>query len=411
MRVLLSFNGTRGDAQPLFALGRALAEAGHEPVLSGPPDFEAPANELGLDYRPRGVSFKDFMQRVRGDKGEALRASLDFYEHTIARSFGVVAELAREAELVVGAGAVFSESAAADFAGRPYVYLNYCPALLPSAEHPPSGVPWDIRSRWMNRLLWASLDTLTLLHVRLFSRRWRAQGARVPWRGLLSQMSAGPNLVVAADPELAPVPAEHRDKAVVIGALHLLPQGQSLAPELEAFLQAGPPPIYLGFGSMTSGSPGQVTAWGAQVAERLGCRVILGAGWAGLGGGELPEDVLVIDAAPHLLLFPRCAGAIHHGGAGTTAAALRSGVPQWVVPHFKDQYYFGHRVRRAGLGPAPVVQGRLSLRAMERGVAELLEDAEARARAQALGEALRSRDAAAAGVEALEAALSRQIRK
>ncbi|MCB9764552.1 MAG: glycosyltransferase family 1 protein [Alphaproteobacteria bacterium] len=403
MRILLSFNGTRGDAQPVVALGRALNAAGHTAVLSGPPDFQAWAEEHGLDYRPRGLAAKAFMQRVgQGPSLDILRAMQEMYRESIVKSFDVVRGLAAEVDLVVGAGVCLAERSAAECAGRPYVYLNYCPALLPSTKHPPSGVPWEIRNPTVNRALWAFMNVYTLPFLWLFSRSWRQQGAQIKLEGIFQNMTGGPHRIIAADPELAPTPPEFVGRAVQVGAFHLMPEGQHLDPAVEAFLEAGPPPIYLGFGSMTTGAPGQVTAWGVKVAEQLGCRMILGAGWGGLGPQEVPANVLVIESAPHLLLFPRCAGAIHHGGAGTTAAALRSGVPQFIVPHFKDQYYFGHRVRRLGLGPAPVVNRGLTLKKLQAAVAEMLEDAAMASAAREVGQQVRQRDALALAIEALE---------
>jgi vancomycin aglycone glucosyltransferase len=396
MRPLISFNGTRGDAQPLMALGRALVDAGHTPVISGPPDFAAWAGELGLDYRPRGREMKAFMATVSGASSpmEKYRAVRDFYRESIASSFDDLDAEADGADMIVGAGAVIAAPSVAAARKLPYVYLSYCPVLMPSSQHPPSGVPWDVRSPAVNRILWAAMSLYTRPFMAWFGGRWRRERGLPRLKGSLFDY-------MTADPELAPPPPEFEARTRAVGAFHLAPEGQSLAPEVEDFLAAGPPPIYVGFGSMTSTRAERITRWSLEAAQELGCRLILASGWGGLGALEVPETVLAISGAPHLLLFPRVAGAVHHGGAGTTAACLRSGVPQWVVPHFKDQYFFGFRVKRAGLGPAPTPMPKLHRARITAGFRALLEDGEAAAKARALGETLRQRDALAAAVQAL----------
>jgi vancomycin aglycone glucosyltransferase len=146
-------------------------------------------------------------------------------------------------------------------------------------------------------------------------------------------------------------------------------------PKLEAFLEQGEPPVYIGFGSMTDPNPRITTRAVLAGVTDAGCRAVLSEGWAGLGGGGLPEHVMVVGSVPHASLFRRVAAVVHHGGAGTTTMAARAGVPQIVVPHVLDQYYWAERVSRLGVG---------SLRALRDN--ELVSE-----NAAALGERLRER--------------------
>jgi UDP:flavonoid glycosyltransferase YjiC (YdhE family) len=130
--------------------------------------------------------------------------------------------------------------------------------------------------------------------------------------------------------------------------------------ELEAWLQQGEPPVYLGFGSM--GGPGtlRLEALLLQSLKASGRRCLIAAGWAGLGQQALPPGWRSIAAAPHAQLFPRVAVVVHHGGSGTTAQALRAGVPQVLIPLILDQYHHAHRLYRGGLIPRPVSMERIS---------------------------------------------------
>jgi len=131
-------------------------------------------------------------------------------------------------------------------------------------------------------------------------------------------------------------------------------------PALQEFLASGDPPVYVGFGSCPSPDPAALTATLFDGLARAGVRGLVARGWAKLGGESAPAHVHLVDEIPHDWLFPRCAAACHHGGAGTTAASLRSGLPTIIVPFFGDQYFWGRIVSEAGAGPTPVPIGSLT---------------------------------------------------
>ena len=124
----------------------------------------------------------------------------------------------------------------------------------------------------------------------------------------------------------------------------------ALPPKLEHFLSQGPPPVYLGFGSMTDPHPADTTRCLLEAVRLAGCRAVVSRGWAALGEGPLPEGVMVVDGVDHAALFPRLAAVVHHGGAGTTTAAARAGAPQVIIPQHYDQPYFAQRIDELGIG-------------------------------------------------------------
>ena len=174
-------------------------------------------------------------------------------------------------------------------------------------------------------------------------------------------------------------------------------------PALEAFLQAGPPPVYVGFGSMAGRDPARLARTVVEALQAAGQRGLLAPGWGGLAPGALPPTVHVVGEMPHAALFPRVKAVVHHGGAGTTHAGLRAGRPTLICPFFADQPFWGRLVHARGLGPAPIPQRRLDAPRLAAALHTLVSDAAMATRAAALGEAMRAEDGAAAAVAALEA--------
>ena len=170
---------------------------------------------------------------------------------------------------------------------------------------------------------------------------------------------------------------------------YLLPKDETpLPPKLESFLQAGPPPVFLGFGSMVDSDPAGTTRLLLDAVERVGCRAILARGWAGLGEGPLPESVYGAGPLPHASLFPRVAAVVHHGGAGTTTTVARSGVPQIIVPHLLDQHYWGHRTHLLGVAPPPLPRVKLTAERLAELISASLENELLTDRARELAERL-----------------------
>ena len=181
------------------------------------------------------------------------------------------------------------------------------------------------------------------------------------------------------------------------GASDYEPPGQ-----LAAFLDGGSPPIYVGFGSMVDHERDETTAIVIDAVSRAGRRAILHAGWSGLGSGDMPDSILVVDDVPHDWLFRRCAAVVHHGGAGTTAAGLRAGVPTVVVPFFLDQFFWAWRVRDLGAGPPGIPRKRLTAERLAAAMVQATDDETMRARAAAIGERIRGEDGLARGVSLVE---------
>ena len=166
-------------------------------------------------------------------------------------------------------------------------------------------------------------------------------------------------------------------------------------PALTTFLEAGPPPIYVGFGSIgTASAAAATTRLVIDALQRAGARGVLATGWSGMSNEiALPPEMIRIDSAPHAWLFPRMAAVVHHGGAGTTAAGLRAGVPGLVIPHGNDQPAWGRRVFELGVGPRPIPRKRLTTDRLADGLS-VLQSPELLSRAQELARQIGLEDGA-----------------
>jgi sterol 3beta-glucosyltransferase len=176
------------------------------------------------------------------------------------------------------------------------------------------------------------------------------------------------------------------------------------------FLNAGPPPVYVGFSSMIPRDPESTIHLALRALQAAGTRGILGSGWMPPDlHDDLPEDVLVLDEIPHDWLFPRVAAVVHHGGAGTTGAAIRAGTPEVVVPFYADQPFWGARVTALGLGPPPIPEKSLTAEALAMAIGIAVNDESIRRRSREAGELLRAEDGVEAAVGIVDRTLAREL--
>jgi sterol 3beta-glucosyltransferase len=206
---------------------------------------------------------------------------------------------------------------------------------------------------------------------------------------------------------LVPVPKDFPAHVHVTG-YWFLDQAQNWSPpaDLVRFLEAGAAPVYVGFGSMGGSQPEKRARIVLAALAKAGQRGILARGWGGLQAADLPQDMIMIDAAPHDWLFPRMAVVVHHGGAGTTAAGLRAGKPSIICPFLGDQPFWGWAVHKAGVGPKPFPQRKLTADRLADAITLAVGDQPMQRRAASLGEKIRTEDGVARAVAIIHEALA-----
>jgi sterol 3beta-glucosyltransferase len=219
-------------------------------------------------------------------------------------------------------------------------------------------------------------------------KHWNAN-SHLPLIGPYRELLKGPQPVLCGySPSVLPVSEDLPKHVSVTGYWFLDPHPNwQPDPALTEFLRSTPKPIYIGFGSMGNPAKNQDTAnIILETIARTGVRAVLSTGWSGLGTDRsLPENIFLIKDTPHRWLFPQMAAIVHHGGAGTTGAALSAGVPSLVIPHFGDQYYWGKRVAELGVGPKPIARKKLTAEQFATALSTMLHDSGMRERAASLG--------------------------
>ncbi|MFF3566496.1 glycosyltransferase [Nocardia jiangxiensis] len=348
MRVLLSTSGSRGDIEPALGLAVRLREFGAQVRVCAPPDFARRFTELGVPLVPLGPP----MPSPRTTRGFSLADVLDYANRWPAYQFETIPAAAAGCDAVVATGMTeIAARSAAEKLGIHYQYASYQPTSLPSPHHPPmprrpgerpapetiaNSLQWEIDAQGWNAQFGAAVNTrrATLGLPPVDAVRDHIITDR-PW--------------LAADPVLGPWPESPGVGVVQTGAW-IVPDERPLPTELAAFLDAGTPPVYIGFGSMRVHSSLAEVAIEAVRAHNH--RVLLSRGWADIAVPDDLPDCMTLGEVNHQALFPRVAAVIHHGGAGTTTTAARAGVPQVVIPQMMDQAYWARRVADLGIGTA-----------------------------------------------------------
>ncbi|GAA2716457.1 MULTISPECIES: glycosyltransferase [Streptomyces] len=357
MRVLLVAYGSRGDVEPMVGLAVSLRELGAEAQVCAPPDFAELLDGFGLPLVPLGRSVREMATKaVTGTSNPPPAESLpERAARMVAATYEQIAAAAEGCDAVVATGLLPAAAAAravAEKLGIPYVFAAYFPTYLPSPHHPPLAwpgrpVPPDVTD---NRVLW-ELNTENL--NALFGEAINTHRASI---GLPPVDNVRDHVFtdcpwLAADPTLAPW-LRPADLDVVQTGAWIRQDERPLPAGLEAFLDAGTPPVYVGFGSMPMRDAQDVAHAAVEAIRAQGRRVLVSRGWAGLALTDEGDDCFAVGEVNQQALFRRVAAVVHHGGAGTTTTAALAGAPQVVVPQMADQPYWAARVAELGIGAA-----------------------------------------------------------
>ncbi|WP_308377836.1 glycosyltransferase [Streptomyces sp. ISL-98] len=355
MRVLLSTYGSRGDVQPMAGLAVQLRALGAEVRVCAPPDeeFAKLLAGVGVELVPAAEPIRTVV--TGGTAPPSAEGLPQRAAALVAAQYEAVVAAAEGCDAVVATGLVPAVAAARSVAeklGIHFVYVSYFPTMLPSPHHAPHPLPlwpfppdmtdnralWELNAQAFNALYGPGINAHRMsiglppvddIRDYVFTDR--------PW--------------LAADPVLGPW-QEPADLDVVQTGAWILPDERPLSAELEAFLDAGEPPVYVGFGSMPMRESTDVAQVAIEAVRAQGRRAVVAQGWAELGLIDNQDDCFAVGEVNQQALFGRVAAVVHHGGAGTTTTAARAGAPQVVVPQIVDQPYWGGRVAELGIGAA-----------------------------------------------------------
>ncbi len=402
MKITIFAAGSQGDIQPCLALGKGLQRAGYRVTLAAPEDFADFIHKNGVAFYPlRGDvqkimasdTAREFMETAGSNPFKSMRAMRTLISPVMMRMVDDAYQASRAAQGLICLG-VFSPfgRSIADKLNIPLINIEPTP-LLPTRDFPAAS--WPIQRNLggvVNTLSGFAMLGVVWQWYRPFVAEFREQLDLPPckaacfYRALRSTPLLG-----AYSPHLIPHPADWPSRAHVTGYFFLdAASDWKPAPGLEAFLEAGDPPVYIGFGSMSTRDPEALAGLILEAIAASGQRAVLLTGWGGLQAQDIGEDIYVLDRAPHSWLFPRMAAVVHHGGAGTTAEGLRAGAPTVILPFAFDQEFWGARVRALGIGPDPIPHKKLTADRLARAIHQAATDPGMRQRAESLGAAIRS---------------------
>ncbi|GAA1313822.1 glycosyltransferase [Pseudonocardia xinjiangensis] len=407
MRIVIVAVGTWGDVAPYTGLGTRLQTAGHEVAIAAHAPFEAMVRERGLGFRPLPMDVRDELGSAQGQ--QVLRTSplaMARFARMYARHWGAMAEATEAAT----EGADFLMLSAMGFLGQHVAEGKGIPSagvylqpLDPTGEFPPWTVTTRSLGRWGNRAAARTVRTAGMLPFRGAVNDLRARlGLRPTTAGAFFRRLDEQRWPVfyGISPTVLRTPADWPPYRRVVG--YWWPQrspGWEPEPRLVDFLAAGPPPVFVSLGSMAPRDTERLGRLFLTAARRAGLRVVLQQGWGGLTGAG--DDVLVIGDTPHDWLFPQMAAVVHHGGAGTTAAGLRAGVPAVPTPLTADQPFWAQRLVRLGVSPGALPFHRLEAGALADSLRKVTTEESFAGRAREVAAAIATEDGADRVLDAL----------
>ncbi|OTB04466.1 glycosyltransferase family 1 protein [Hypoxylon sp. CI-4A] len=425
LNIVIQVVGSRGDVQPFIALGNELQEHGHRVRIATHDTFERFVCQSNLEFFPIGGDPTELMAYMVKNPG--LIPSM-----TSLRAGDIQKKRRMVATMLEGCWKSCIEPDPKT--GRPFV-ANAIIANPPSFAHVHCAQALGVPLHLMFTMPWSSTTTFAhpLANLKGLKggkgEKERATANRISfvlvecmtWQGLGDLIndfrttldlepvpfSEGPLLVETLkipftycwSPALVPKPSDWANHIDVCGFFFRDPPEYSPPDDLDRFLRDGPPPVYIGFGSIVIHNPERMTQMILDAVEATGVRAIISRGWSNIGGSHPnSHNVFYLDDCPHEWLFQRVTTVVHHGGAGTTACGLRYARPTIIVPFFGDQPFWGEMIATAGAGPSPIPQRKLTAQLLADGLIYCSSN-QALSAARAISEKMRRESGVAAAVQ------------
>lgn len=430
MNIAILITGSRGDVQPFIALGKKLQTHGHRVRIGTHGNFRELVLENGLEFYSIGGDPEQLMAYMvknpgvlpslesvkAGDVG-ARKADL---EAMLLGAWHACTEACDEHDKRNGNGKESRPFVADAIISNPPTYASlHIAERLAIPLHYMFTMPWSPTTAFphplaqldssrteagvRNYLSYTQIELLTWLGLTDIINRFRRRTL------LLEPIDPtwGTNLVSRLkvphtycwSPALIPKPADWGSH-IGISGFFFLSKASSYQPDakLQAFLNAGEPPVYIGFGSIVVDNPDAFTKVILEAVKKAGVRALVSKGWSNVGGSDVPDNVFLLGNVPHDWLFQHVSAVVHHGGAGTCAIGLALGLPTVIVPFFGDQFWWAGIVHRAGAGPKAVPYKELTADKLSESIKEALQP-DIRNRAQELSQKIKSEDGVATAAD------------
>lgn len=396
MKIIILTYGSRGDVQPFIPLSLGLMSRGHSVKLVAPARFQGLVNGYGIEFVPLAGdpaelsrylndSGNNFIKTVKGLMAHAVEIGADVLRQT--------EDACKDADLIVH---TFMHAVGAHTLARekniPDVHVQLFPMFTPTGDYPNISLP-NLKIRFLNRLTHILSHRIVFWTSRAGYEQVRRR-AGIPKRKLYSPFNYDSRrsqtpILCAWSPSVLPASSDWRSNIHVTGYLFGdADDAYQPSTELKKFLDSGTAPVCVSFGSMLNRDAEDIHRVIRASLQQTNNRGIILSGWSDVRT-ESSKDILYLDAVPHQWLLPYCKMIVHHGGAGTTSAGLRAGIPNIVIPHTADQPFWGSRIYATGAGPEPIHVKKLTVKNLSRAILESEQDPICR-RADEMGQELRS---------------------
>ncbi|KAL2519836.1 Sterol 3-beta-glucosyltransferase UGT80B1 [Forsythia ovata] len=412
LKIALLVVGTRGDVQPFLAVAKRLQEYDHHVRLATHVNFSGFVKSAGVDFYPLGGDPRVLAGYTARNKGliplapgeisvqrKQIKSIIESLLPACTEPDVETGESFR-AQAIIANPPAYGHAHVAEALGVP-LHIFFTMPWTPTHEfpHPFARVPQSA-GYWISYIL---VDLLIWWGIRGYINDFRKKKLKLDpiaylstYHGSISHLPTG----YMWSPHIVPKPNDWGPLVDVVGYCFLNQQSKHQPPEeFVQWIQKGPEPIYIGFGSMPLEDSKKTTDIILEALKNTGQRGIIDQGWGDLGTHtEIPDNVFLLVDCPHDWLFPQCSAVVHHGGAGTTATGLKAGCPTTIVPFFGDQFFWGDRVNQKGLGPAPIPISQLSIEALSDAIRFMLQP-EVKSRAMELAILIENEDGVGSAVD------------
>jgi len=409
--------GSTGDVLPYIALGKELQSIGYAVRIATHDNFKKLILEQGLDFSNISLNPRDVLE---GDEGQSWLESsanpIKFFRYfrSLVRPFTrrillESYEACRDSDMIIFSilGALPGISIAEKLGIK--AIGAYLQPMTPTADFPSFMAPLmlaGLGGRYNRMTYSVSKQIFWLLFHRVLAEDRREILGLPPkpmkqsfWEGIHPDNP----IIYGYSHLVCPKPTNWGDWIDVTGYWFFNREDDwQPSVELRDFLESGVQPIYIGFGSMSSRSPLEITNIILDALERTGQRAILATGWGGISNIDLPDRVFKVDFVPHDWLFARVSMVIHHGGTGTTGAGIRAGVPSVLIPFFADQNFWAMQIFKLGIGPRPIPRKKLNAEKLANAIDSTLDNRDINIGAKAIGEKIRNEDGVSNAVKAIQ---------
>lgn len=411
MNITILTYGSRGDVQPFLPLSLGLMNRGHSVRLAAPSRFKELVERFGITFHPLPGAPEDLSRRLNDAGYNFIKMVQEMMDHAVEIGVEMLRQTedaCSDADLIIHTFAhVVGAHTLAREKNIPDIHIQTFPMFTPTGDYPNVTMP-DLKLRSLNRFTHLLSQKITWWTSRFGFEQVRRR-AGLPKRKLYFPFDNDPlrpptPILCAWSPNILPASSDWEPNVHITG-YYFFDIDDSYKPPtgLKDFLDAGKPPVCISFGSMVNRDVDNIDNIVRGALHKTNNRGVILSGWSAVKD-QTSDNLIYLDAVPHDWLLPRCKMIVHHGGAGTTSAGLRAGIPNVVVPFTADQPFWGRRVQMIGAGPKPIYVNKLSVESLTQAFVEA--DGEAiRKQAQAVGQRIRSEDGVKYAAELIESDL------